>query len=1434
MDIAKDNENTFKLHKFFVLLLALVIGLMTLTIPVHQAEAYTLSQIEMGSRKTSQNLSGATTYDYLLNGTTSKGFLPDIKNLSKYGYKNKGWNIKSPMRNQTVGGGGREFHHSVFPSGTYFHEKDGVNYLRITGNAVLLNYFHHTDKNHRVAILTREDKKSGSVKLWEADLYDLTSSASYDYGYGTIDGKTDWRAGVSQPDHGIVPVHVTNDPYPRVASKAAGKGASKYFDSGYSSLFGHAPFNVDQVAKLCGLGSVGNRLVDTWGANWTMEKHGCTYIYDYSGWVVDIPVNAIVSDGSTKHDYDFNILMTVTTPNGHEERVVGQELHVPGIGKNSTTVFDTFEGYEGKLELSPSDLGRVNYQPDSAALRNFKRTSNFTANHYAKDTNITPPSSQKATDTYSFSASSSKPIMLGWGNNRFGSGTWNEIHKNKNTADFTEVKGNGRGELWVGWSMPSMSKHKLYTSTSLAYNSMPTATMNYSPQEKFKPLIIRHRIVEDDNYKNPGKIFKQEELAIKKSKYGTTVKPLTGTSLTSLGKNMKYTGYGRLGADPTTPVKSIGTGGYWISNDDLLSSKYNGYNRYEIDLYYSGTPTDDPQDKNKLTYTVTHKDKDTGKDIANTGYKGSLKPGQSQTVFRERPYGYVYANEYKVDGGSAKSGTSYTITHDSDEARTVNVVFYYNKREMGYEIEHRNIETENKIEHNTNGKINMNQSYVAEPLKGNKLPEGYTYASRYSVDGGSKQTGNSYTVKYDDEKDKVKVTFWYDWNEPEETTKRFQGDNSDPKPVDAYINAGIETKRDDEGNVISTAIQAHTSAILDTYEAPIAIVPVKNTISIRGTDGSVESNQSENRNYRVYNDKYLDSVRVDNRIGGSKDANGNQPTKIYLHADATSHVNIQQSLGRMENSIDTQEEALGLSDATIGVNEDRDYVGRWVDSQKLNMKSWTPTVANEYLTSRVKSENDVNAVEDVVSTFEIEVYNRMKHHYTPVKGSDGLEYYQYRGTDLLPGYYKYDNNGKRVGGLQDKEVTQSSYLDITDMGVQEYIDSEGFNVGAGQVAPAQFLVASEQFDDGGETHDGYVSESVPSNGSADPVVDTSDEGTGRPTISEELPRVNYYEELGYIPFHTESEVLTQQAIPVGGKVTYVNPYDYFVFPTVQGLSAMEESGKLTAKVKENVQRFEDEYDSEIIFTPEHSGLYMSEVDEYDSYIESLEEVTSANKTYVENQLKADKQYAPDKAETTRSYDNYHNLIKNSTSRYTPVETVQSTNSLSYRLPVAYVHNLRELLLEDAVAVGQDTGYPVVSNPSTIVQDYKERYKEDNGVEPSKTDKLVTTNKGSIYLLPLQKKGQRLDDIYRTRMFVNSIGISQINLVDDNELTIDKYLYGRGDNVIYSGEREEVEVGSEFNSDQKVEQEAKPETTGQVNGTRTNNNSKVNDKVLGNE
>src|SRR5699024_2274353 len=317
--MTKEQSTPYKLRHIFVLLLVMVFGFLTLATPEHTVEAYTLNSIKGGSRKTNPNLGGAKNYEYLLNGSTSKGFLPDVKNLGKYGYSNKGWNIKSPSRNELsgLGNGGKEFGHSVFPSGTYYHTKDGVNYLRITGNAALTTYFHHSDKNHEVAILTREDGKNNTIKVWKADLYDLTSSASFDYGYGIVDGKTDWRAGVPQPNHGILPVHVTNDPYPRVASKAAGKGSSKYFDSGYKSLFGHAPFNEDQVAKLCGLGVVGSQ---------TKGAAGCLYIYDYTGFVVDIPLNLLVGDSSTAHKYDFNIIYTMTTPNGHQARVLGQEL----------------------------------------------------------------------------------------------------------------------------------------------------------------------------------------------------------------------------------------------------------------------------------------------------------------------------------------------------------------------------------------------------------------------------------------------------------------------------------------------------------------------------------------------------------------------------------------------------------------------------------------------------------------------------------------------------------------------------------------------------------------------------------------------------------------------------------------------------------------------------------------------------------------------------------------------------------------------------------------------------------------------------------------------------------------------------------------------------------------------------------------------------
>src|SRR5699024_5532092 len=123
------------------------------------------------------------------------GYLPDIKNLSKYGYSNLGWDIDTPTRSYFPDGPqGREFSHTVYPSKTKFITKDGREYLRITGTAVAPQYFHMTEDNHRVAILTRENGNNGTIKLWEATLLDQTSSASFDYGFGYVYGISDTRA----------------------------------------------------------------------------------------------------------------------------------------------------------------------------------------------------------------------------------------------------------------------------------------------------------------------------------------------------------------------------------------------------------------------------------------------------------------------------------------------------------------------------------------------------------------------------------------------------------------------------------------------------------------------------------------------------------------------------------------------------------------------------------------------------------------------------------------------------------------------------------------------------------------------------------------------------------------------------------------------------------------------------------------------------------------------------------------------------------------------------------------------------------------------------------------------------------------------------------------------------------------------------------------
>src|SRR5699024_1681986 len=130
------------------------------------------------------------------------------------------------------------------------------------------------------------------------------------------------------------------------------------------------------------------------------------------------------------------------------------------------------------------------------------------------------------------------------------------------------------------------------------------------------------------------------------------------------------------------------------------------------------------------------------------------------------------------------------------------------------------------------------------------------------------------------------------------------------------------------------------------------------------------------------------------------------------------------------------------------------------------------------------------------------------------------------------------------------------------------------------------------------------------------------------------------------------------------------------------------------------------------------------------------------------------------------------------------------------------------------------------------EDFNHNYDRDIKQEPSITVKLITTNKGSIYLIPINNKGQSLRDEYFVREYIHNIGTSQINLVNDKVYTTNKYLYGRGDNTIYSGQRQELsQTTNHFTADQMIQQDAKHKPITRVNGIRTSNNQEWNQQVL---
>ena len=755
--------------------------------------------------------------------------------------------------------------------------------------------------------------------------------------------------------------------------------------------------------------------------------------------------------------------------------------------------------------------------------------------------------------------------------------------------------------------------------------------------------------------------------------------------------------------------------------------------------------------------------------------------------------------------------------------------------EVNYKVEHINIETGNRIKEARSGVLDGTEPYTVRELGIYFIPKGYTSANLYSVNGGAMQEGDSYTIDPTKFTEEVVVTFYYNWEGVDETSKRMQGDDKgSPLPIDFYTNAGIHARRGSDGRIISSGMQVNTTGLVETQEAPIAIQSVEIKIDLLDEDNNVlhsELKYVDDDTYLI-NDEYLNKVKVNSYLGESSTVRrsyGITPYIINLTEENSRKYNMSDAIGGTEEA---RRMAIEGTDVEFGVNEDSHYLGRWAYSE-TDLRFWIP---HELLglSTDLYDTSKVNDIEKVEVTIDTRVYNIMEHQYEPRVGADDLEYYEYVGTELKQGYYQQDSEGNNTGVVRGDTGTirQTTYLDVSEIKVGQYINSEGFNVENGEIKTVQNKVATEKFDDGGQTVVNGITVINREEERESAILWVNEEGNYETIPSEEQLIVNYYEEFGYIPHHVEDELITQQAVPVGGKFYYINPYEYTLMPSYTNTRLSELSGFHFDDPPRNHYEFLHEGKfavSEVEYDSRGSGFYVSDVDEVEEYKSQFTPITEQNKNTMGEVLQTEKEFKNYNINRTSSYEEYRN--SNESSGYIPTNEIQGDSGLAYRLPVTYIHNIMEFILEDVVAVGKDTGYPVKSNSETIEEDYKERYIADNGQEPSETDKLVTMNKGSIYLIPTNKPNQTLEDEYRTRLFINNMGISQTSLVQDNTLSIGKYLYGRGDNTLYSGTRAQVDVGGIFETDQMLGKDLQPIELNYMNGTRLNIGEELADELL---
>ena len=1328
-------------------------------------------------------------------------------------------------------------------TGVVTNPSTGEKEFQVVGTAVPYRWFHTTYLNHRVQIIA-EIRNTTTEHIvyrgYEADLLPMSQSRRYMLNF--------WYDGGTKNNEGMA----------NSVKSASNIKNANYFSSTYkmyppTSMGYPSTANIHkEITKLCGLGIVGASQQTDWAG--TSSGTSCNYLYDYAGFQVNIPVNELMTlnnpTGRDPIEISFKIALSVAAPGGqtnyqvaHLDILTDTQVEVPifdennyelgelSIEKNGIAQFDamelslirnpllartTYYAGEGAMDASTSwvEQGKI-YHPRNQQYLVHARKERYPYNEKKVDSNNIVIENSRGFNIYTnlhvatvVGANTYNGVQYGWKQQRNGS-WYNWIRDNDPFKSAT---------LYGYAYAPSEYFYKNNLSVILTYTPNPIPTKNI--EVRYIDTNTKQLITEfspNPEIVNISEAEGTKEITVNPARLtvnrggrewrfvATTANPAKVTRTYTDPKvvyfeyertpdsvkdiNIYYANINHKGEEPTAAnlINSINPNpekltikfkdtithtntklevndrtvprrrwkfeegvGNTVSNtlkydvgDDGIYNTADPSNKNLTRLFYYYTRYDDVQ--------VMYVDGDTldnpsGPDVIlakNSPVFKELAFGDTLTVEGEDEILDNNGNLWQIDD----SFTEYprVQTRVNDKATSPEPMIFVYRRPYNVKVEHRQLLSDGtpggtvsgEVLHREDYNLRLDRYAILDAMDDGTIPgrPDHDYVGAISVDGG--------TTIIPHEPRKVEMLIEQGMNQ-----------------LIFYYMAPITCETGESTfngpNLVSCEIP-----IKGTANKPDRVLPYINGYLAKLGDEPVNNIGASSYVYNyapLIQPEGVFAVRAVNvrAVGGGEVVSSTNDNSVTYLTDELDSIKPKRYMAPNLHTTTT----LKITNAPnskhvseLSKIEDLKDMSDWGDGTGVSL---------------VLENTNINrgSLGDVEFTTSYKYIDTIRHNYRPTLVYNGVSYMaEYVDTTL-----DYE---------QQKAVEFTT--EVEDAG-HDYGESFG-NAGTSEF---MFAVGFERT----------------------PVFDT--DAAGNEVLSTEISKFYEIYSNAY-DSHTRTYD-TQRAVEVDNKLYYVNMLAYRELPYLNSATKANRDGA-SANVltfdKDNMWYLVGNYD-------EQNPTLDKELVDVQSIYNAADGTTLSDFLDSKVSKRFNTSVIPDPM-SGEFLLNYEKVIPLVYGKYTDETLGQSL----------------EFITKDVFAVGSDSGYQVIvkdAREEPSASEWKngwkdvdvytgEQYGENNSVRVltnrnllvnaltddlglthavSDSDKLVTKGRGSLFFLPVDIKLNDVEgnDKYHNRTVVTDLGLNDATYFQDDIITVDTYLFGRGNDVIYSPQRIEIEDGKQ--------------------------------------